>query len=91
MPGTDRTNSGGTGNDATNLVDGGWAEETNRLKNDLPDEVREVLDTAEIIKTTLAARENPPCLTTSTKRRSLRKSMSMLIWNGVYAFNSFYS
>ena len=25
-----------------------WAEETNRLKNDLPDDVREVLDTAEI-------------------------------------------
>jgi L-proline amide hydrolase len=25
-----------------------WAEETNRLKNELPDEVREVLDTAEV-------------------------------------------
>src|SRR6267154_1601993 len=44
-----------------------------------------------VAKTTLAARENPPCLTTSTKSRSLRKSMSILIWNGVYVFNSFYS
>src|ERR1700674_3935338 len=42
-----------------------------------------------VAETTLAAWENPPCLTTSTKNRSLRKSMSILIWNSPHALYSF--
>src|SRR4051812_17192924 len=37
-----------------------------------------------------AAREKPPCRTTSTKTRNRRESSAIPIWNGFYSWNSFF-